>query len=150
MVHDDTMIDETALDSVLRDLLGYVLKRSSNLVTADAARVLEPVGLRITTYSALSVIVQTPGVTQTQLAAALSMERSNTVAILDALEKAHLIEKRRSDTDRRALALHPTQIGQLKQRQATLVLRNHEDRMFEDLSPIDRRTLVALLSRIKP
>lgn len=147
----DAMTDTTdiALDDGLRELIGYSMKRATTMVTADAARVLEPMGLRITTFSALTVICNAPGVRQTELAAALGMERSNSVAVIDTLEKSHWITRERSAQDRRAIALHPTTAGIMRQKQARLALLTHEDRMFADLSPIERRDLVKLLSKIR-
>ncbi len=145
----DTLLAASDLDTGLRDLIGYTMKRASTAVTADAARVLEPMGLRITTFSALSVICQAPGVRQTELAAALGIERSNSVAVIDKLEKSGWISRKRSAADRRAIALHPTPAGLQQQSQAHQALVAHEDRMFAGLTAEDRRTLVDLLSKIR-
>ena len=145
----DTILNAEDLDKGLRQLIGYSMKRATNAVTADAARVLEPLGLRLTTFSALTVICDAPGVRQTELAAALGIERSNSVAVIDALEKARWITRERSAADRRAIALHPTTAGILRQKQARLALMRHEDDMFAELSAMERRDLVRLLSRIR-
>ncbi len=136
------------LDRGLRPLVGYTMKRATNLMQADAARVLEPLGLRITTFSALSVICDTPDVTQSQLAASLNMERSNTVLIIDALEEAGLIGRHRVLTDRRSFALRATLAGVKRRRAALAVLEAHEDVMLGRLTTEERTTLVALLRRI--
>lgn len=136
------------LDAALRQLVGYTMKRTTNVMQADAARVLEPLGLRITTFSALSVICDTPDVTQSQLAASLNMERSNTVLIIDALEEAGLIGRHRVLSDRRSFALRATLAGMKRRRAAVAALEAHEDDMLADLSAQERATLVALLRRI--
>ena len=144
----DTTTVPFGLDRALRDLVGYTMKRATNLMQADAARVLEPLGLRITTFSALSVICDTPDVTQSQLAASLNMERSNTVLIIDALEEAGLIGRHRILTDRRSFALRATLAGSRRRRAADAALQAHEDVMLADLSAEERATLVGLLRRI--
>lgn len=136
------------LDGALRQLVGYTMKRATNVIMADAARVLEPLGLRITTFSALSVICDTPDVTQSQLAASLNMERSNTVLIIDALEEAGLIGRHKVLTDRRSFALRATLTGTRRRRAAVAALEAHEDAILAGLSPEERATLVALLRRI--
>ena len=136
------------LDRSLRQLVGYTMKRATNVMMSDAARVLEPLGLRITTFSALSVICDTPDVTQSQLAASLNMERSNTVLIIDALEEAGLIGRHRVLTDRRSFALRATLAGTRRRRAAVAALEAHEDAMLAGLSAEERATLVALLRRI--
>jgi DNA-binding MarR family transcriptional regulator len=138
------------LDRSLRQLVGYTMKRATNCMTADASRVLEPLGLRITTFSALSVICDTPDVTQSQLAASLNMERSNTVLIIDALEQAGLIGRHRVLTDRRSFALRATLAGTRRRRAAVAALEAHEDAMLSGLTAEERATLVALLRRIDP
>jgi DNA-binding MarR family transcriptional regulator len=145
----ETLIVPTVgLDRSLRQLVGYTMKRATHLMQADAARVLEPLGLRITTFSALSVICDTPDVTQSQLAASLNMERSNTVLIIDALEEAGLIGRHRVLSDRRSFALRATLSGIKRRRTAVAALEAHEDAMLSGLSAEERATLVALLRRI--
>lgn len=136
------------LDRALRQLVGYTMKRATNLMQADAARALEPLGLRLTTFSALSVICDTPDVTQSQLAASLNMERSNTVLIIDALEEAGLIGRHRVLSDRRSFALRATLAGMKRRKAAVAALEAHEDDMLSDLNAEDRATLVGLLRRI--
>ncbi len=142
------MVPTVGLDRSLRQLVGYTMKRATHLMQADAARVLEPLGLRITTFSALSVICDTPDVTQSQLAASLNMERSNTVLIIDALEEAGLIGRHRVLSDRRSFALRATLAGIKRRRAAVAALEAHEDAMLAALSAEERATLVALLRRI--
>lgn len=141
---------ETKLDASLRGIVGYAMKRATNLLQADAARVLDEHGLRITTYSALVVICDHPDVTQSQIAAALNMERSNTVLIIDALEQAGLIGRHRVPTDRRSYALRATLEGMKVREAATRALARHEDEMLRDLGADERAALMALLGRIGP
>jgi len=148
MADQNAALGEKPLDQGLRQLLGYALKRASAVATGDAARMLEPFGLRVTSYSVLCVICQTPGVTQTQLAAALAMERSNTVAIIDQLEKTGCIERRRSTQDRRVFDLHPLAAGHSLMQQATEALLAYENTTFAALSKDERQMLIRLLSRI--
>ena len=136
------------LDRGLRGLVGYNMKRAVHILQADAARVLDEFGLRITTFSALSVICDTPDVTQSQLAAALNMERSNTVVIIDTLEQADLIGRHRVPTDRRSYALRATLAGIKRREAASVALYAHEDRLLADLTPQERAQLIALLRRI--
>lgn len=143
-----TDVQAVGLDRALRQLVGYTMKRATNLMQADATRALEPLGLRLTTFSALSVICDTPDVTQSQLAASLNMERSNTVLIIDALEEAGLIGRHRMLSDRRSFALRATLAGMKRRKAAVAALEAHEDDMLSDLDAEDRATLVSLLRRI--
>jgi DNA-binding MarR family transcriptional regulator len=137
------------VDARLHRLLGYTVKRVSASMMADAARVLEPQGLRVTTFSALSVICDAPDITQSALAQALAMERSNIVVIIDALEEAGLIARHRTPGDRRAYALRATLKGIRRRDAALAALTVNEDRQLAGLSLQERDQLSALLRRIR-
>ncbi|MGR3321862.1 MAG: MarR family winged helix-turn-helix transcriptional regulator [Pseudooceanicola sp.] len=137
-----------APDRRLRGLVGYSMKRAYHMLQADAARVLDDLGLRITTFSALAVVCDNPDLRQSQLAEALSMERSNTVVIVDALEQADLIERRRVPSDRRSYALRVTPAGRKLCEEATIRLHAHEAEMLAGLDAGERETFIALLRKI--
>ena len=101
-----------ASDDTLRGYSGYRMKRAFNVVQSDLARVLKPFGLRMVTYSALTVIADSSGLRQSELARALDMERPNMVAIVDQLERKGWIQRNRVPTDRRAHALVLTEVGE--------------------------------------
>jgi len=145
--HTTPTADE--VDARLHRLLGYTVKRVSASMMADAARVLEPQGLRVTTFSALSVICDAPDITQSALAQALAMERSNIVVIIDALEEAGLIARHRTPGDRRAYALRATLKGIRRRDAALAALTVNEDRQLAGLSLQERDQLSALLRRIR-
>jgi DNA-binding MarR family transcriptional regulator len=144
-----TMPAGSALDLGLRSLVGYALKRVAAATTADAARALEPFGLRVTTFSALSVICDNPDVTQSALAQSLAMERSNIVIIIDTLEEAGLIGRHSMPGDRRAYALRATLKGLRRRDAAMMALRENEARQLVNLSPDEQRELAQLLGRIE-
>lgn len=137
-----------ALDRRLRTLTGYSLKKAYFKLQSDAVRVLDELGLRITTYSALTIICDTPDLRQSQLAEALSMERSNTVVVVDALEQADLIERRRVPHDRRSYALRATKAGRHLCAVATEALHKHETDMLTMLDAAERQELMRLLHKI--
>lgn len=137
------------VDARLHGLLGYTVKRVSSSMMTDAARVLEPQGLRVTTFSALSVICDAPDITQSALAQALAMERSNIVVIIDTLEEAGLIARHRTPGDRRAYALRATLKGIRRRDAALAALTVNEDRQLAALSPQERDLLSGLLRRIR-
>ncbi|MEJ6390820.1 MarR family winged helix-turn-helix transcriptional regulator [Gymnodinialimonas ulvae] len=98
-------------DSELRRLVGYNIQRAHSAVMGAVNRVLTPFGLRRASYSVLSVVVETPGLRQADVADVLAIERPNLVQIVDALERAGWITRRRAEDDGRAYELHPTLAG---------------------------------------
>ena len=60
-------------DSMAGELVGYNLKRSYLVVRNAAQDVLEPLELRVVSMTALSLIVDNPGIAPSQIADALQM-----------------------------------------------------------------------------
>jgi DNA-binding MarR family transcriptional regulator len=98
-------------DRHLQAFIGYAMKRAMSIIQADFARTLSEYDLRAVSFSALSIIVCEPGLTQTQLADALQIERSNLVTIIDELAGRNLIIRAAVAQDRRRHALMPTAAG---------------------------------------
>ena len=98
-------------DATMRGFVGYQIKRAFNVIQDDLAKTLKPFELRMLTYTALVLIVDNPGMRQSQLADAMDIERPNLVVIIDELERRELIVRDRVPTDRRAYALKATLAG---------------------------------------
>lgn len=136
-------------DRALKDLLGYNIKRVLSLVQTDLSRVLGEFQLRAVSFSALSVVVQSPGINQTELAEVLKIERSNLVQIIDELAGRKLIARTPVPGDRRRHALMPTVDGQTLQAAAQAAVMDHEDRVFQMLTDNERADLLRLLRKVR-
>ncbi|MFV0513489.1 MAG: MarR family winged helix-turn-helix transcriptional regulator [Jhaorihella sp.] len=136
-------------DATLRLFAGYYMKRAFNVVWADLSQTLRPFGLRMLTYSALTLIVDNPGLRQAQLASALAMERPNMAVIIDELDRRDLIRRDRDPTDRRAYALMPTPEGRQLCERATRAVKGHEARLFGFLKDDERAALLRALHRVE-
>ena len=89
-----------------------------------------------------------PGLTQTQVAAALGIKRTNFVGLLNELEKRTLAERRQVSGDKRSYALWLTPEGATLMRKLRPVLKAHESRMIAKVGEDGRDQLVALLHNI--
>ena len=136
-------------DSTLRGFIGYDLKRAMNAVRADLRRALEPFELRMLTLTALVLIVDNPGMRQSQLADAMDVERPNLVVLLDELERRELIVRDRVPTDRRAYSLKATLAGRRLYEQAIEAVKAHEARLFRGLDDDSRALLSEALRNIQ-
>ena len=136
-------------DDTLRRFLGYRLKRAYSSLRADLLARLEPLGLRITTYSALVLIVDNPGLRQSELASALDIKRSNIVAILDDLDARGWGVRQRDPLDRRVFTLSATASGLKVCRRALAMDTKHESRLLACLSSRETERLSALLEKIE-
>ena len=136
-------------DTTLRAFIGYDMKRALNTVLGDLAGVLAAYGLRMTTFSTLAVIRDNPGLRQTRLAEILMIERPNLVLILDDLEEADLVTRRRAPDDRRAYELTATPKGRRLCDQAIRAVNEHDARMTQGLDADEVAALHRALRRIE-
>lgn len=130
------------VDDTLRSLYGYQMKRTFNAIQSDLTRTLKPFDLRMLTYTALVLIVDNPGLRQSQLAEAMDIERPNLVVIVDELERRDLINRDRLESDRRAYALHATPAGRDLCAAAVAAVAAHEAAL---LGGIGREALSAAM-----
>lgn len=136
-------------DETLRSFFGYRMKRAFNVVQADLAETLKPFELRMLTYTALVLVVDNPGLRQSQLADAMDIERPNLVVLVDELEDRGLILRDRVPSDRRAYALKPTLAGQRLCRKAVAAVTAHEARLMRDVDSGLRDAAIDVMKRIE-
>ncbi len=141
--------EAAGIDSNLTDYLGYAMKRALSIVQSDLSRVLAGFGLRAVSFSALSIIVARPGLTQTQLADALQIERSNLVTLIDELAGRGLIVRAPVAQDRRRHALMPTASGKKLAAEAQDGVTAHERALFSCLTPAETQELKRLLLKFR-
>lgn len=143
------LVQQEPNDDGLRGHVGYNMKRAFHMIQMDVNATLTPFGLRMVTFSALVVVLENPGLRQSQLAELLAIERPNLVVILDELEQAGLLTRDRAPDDRRAYALHVTARGLALAEEARLAVSEHDRRMTEGLSDADLELVIAALRRIE-
>lgn len=140
---------EPITDNTLRQFQGYRIKRAFMVIQSDLTRVLNDLDLRMLTYSTLLMIVENPGLRQSQLSDALKIERPNLVVIIDELESRGLILRERMEHDRRAYALLPTLEGNRLAQKAVDAVRIHEARLTAGISDEELAQLNNILARIE-
>lgn len=133
----------------MRGLFGYNIKRAFSALQVDLLHVLGEFDLRMVPFSTLVMIVENPGLRQSQLADALAIERPNLVVVLDGLERRALITRDRVPTDRRAYALSATLAGHQLCEKAYRAVQAHETRYLERLSISERAALESALAKIE-
>jgi len=96
----------------LDNSVGYSLRRAQ-LSTYDAfSAAMKPFDVRPSQFAVLVLIRANPGLTQSAICAALGIQKTNFVALLDKLEALGLTERRKVGGDRRSSALHLTETGE--------------------------------------
>ena len=135
---------EVRLDP-LDGFVGYLLRRAQLAVFEDFARRFTPLGLSPAQFSTLVVIAENPDRRQSDIAAALGVQRPNFVALMDELERRGLAERVRSGSDRRANALRLTAEGDALLKRGLAVQSEQEAAIRDLLGEAERRRLIETL-----
>ncbi len=96
----------------------------------------------------LHILSATPGITQQALAALLGMVPSRLVALVDELESRGLMQRRRSEKDRRRHALVLTEKGRRALAAIGEISREHQRLLLASLTETEREQLTGLLQRV--
>jgi DNA-binding MarR family transcriptional regulator len=136
----------TADDSVVEfaGQLFFRLWRASHTRTAQA---LETIGLTPPLFALLNVLAARKGAIQQELGAAMGIDPSTMVSLIDQLEAAGLAKRRPRPTDRRAREVAITAKGRRALERSRALAMEAEEEVLGGLSPGERRQLVALLQR---
>ena len=125
-----------------------MLRRAQLAVFADFIATQRGAVARPGQFSVLSVIGRNPGITQSQLCAALGIKRANLVAVIDHLEELDLARREPSKTDRRSNRLRLTDAGQRTLQIALDDQAEHEARIMNLLGTAGKQALLKQLAKL--
>lgn len=123
-------------------LIDHLARVSRRAIDTDLSGCLRPRHV-----VALRLLDSRGPVTQHDLGAALSLDPSNVVGLLNELEERGLIERRRNPADRRRHIVSLSAAGSAELAQAYARFGLIEDELFSALSADERATLYELLVR---
>jgi DNA-binding MarR family transcriptional regulator len=132
----------------LSGLIGYALRRAQLAVFDEVIRDFADLDLRPAQFSVLALVGHRPGLKQSEVAAALGIQRANFVALLDGLERRDLARRAPAPSDRRCYALHLTAEGERVLALASARVAAVEARLEEKLGPGGREQLLGTLWRL--
>ncbi|MFG3305243.1 MarR family winged helix-turn-helix transcriptional regulator [Streptomyces wuyuanensis] len=147
MTVDDTMA--AAADSDPLDRLGFLLARHGAIANSRVHHAFETCGLALRQGTALMLLGTSGFMSQRTLAATLEVDPSIMVGILNDLESAHLVERRRDPSDRRRHIVAITQEGRCLLAKAQQAVTDVEEGLFADLAPEEITALRGLLARVR-
>lgn len=134
----------------LEHLLGYALRRAQVRVFQDFAVEMKEFGLTPGQLGALLLIDANKGLSQSELGAALGIDRSSVVPLIDRLQRRGWVRRAARASDRRAHALELAPGGTALMERLLPRLAAHEERIAAGLSPAERQRLFDLLARVAP
>lgn len=132
---------------ILEELVGYAVRRAQLSIYEDFAATLGVDGLTPQRFSSLVIIGSNPGISQTKLAEVMGIARSGVVSIIDTFEEASLVERQDSG-DRRSYNLQLTKEGQRQLKKYKNAVKEHDDRISQQLTENERQQLRELLGKL--
>lgn len=127
--------------------LGFLMNRAHQLARGRANQAARPTGLELSHAAVLST-VRSGGIrSQRELGAALGIDKSTLVRIVDDLERQGLVNRRRAPEDRRAYEIVITDEGERRLAEASELFRGAMVGLLEVLAVPEQRQLHDLLSR---
>lgn len=128
---------EPALTPLLSRLSRAVYRRTSD----------EMLGMRLKDYVALANLVDRTGISQQEMGSMLCVDANNLVILLNELEAAGLVLRRRDPSDRRRHLVDITPEGRQSLERAERAIAGVEDEMLRALSPKERTSLYRTLTK---
>ncbi len=128
------------------DMLGYELRRASVAVATALSNEVEPLGLRVSEATLLSIIGENPGCTQSEVGRALGAQPANLVPLVSRLVTSGLVARRQAEG--RAIALSLTESGVLLLAEVNAAFARHEARITRRMPAAMRAQTIAALRQI--
>lgn len=128
--------------------LNFLVARMRSLGSSRANQALKPLGLKVRSYSVLSLACSDIVPTQRDLAEFLALDPSQIVPLVDGLESSGLVSRMPDPKDRRSKVIVATDAGRKLYAQARKITKQNENETLEALTPDERLQLRDLLSRV--
>lgn len=126
----------------------FLATRAGALGAAVANRDLGTLGLRVRSFSVLSLACTSSPQTQKEIAEVLLLDPSQVVMLLDSLESRDLVRRIPDPSDRRARLVTATTAGQALYDAAKQVIDDANSNILGSLSSDEMATLRSLLQRV--
>lgn len=131
----------------LTDFVGYLVRRAQIAVFTDFMDALREVDLKPTQFGVLTVIHYNPGLRPSEVCAALDIQKTNFVSLLNELERRALVVRRAAGSDRRSYALYLTSQGEALLRRGNALQVAIEAQYQAKLGKDGREEFLRLLHR---
>jgi DNA-binding MarR family transcriptional regulator len=132
----------------LPKLLGYNIRRASQISWRTYVSSIGESKLRPGLFSLLCLVRVNPGIVQIELGTHLGVDKASIVALLDRLERAALIERRRCTRDRRRQGIWLTEAGSAELDALMSKVRRVEKHMTSRFSKAELDQFLIYLQRM--
>jgi MarR family transcriptional regulator, lower aerobic nicotinate degradation pathway regulator len=136
-----------APDTAVAEYAGQLFFRLWRVSHTRTAEALDSLDLTTARFALLNFLETHEGAIQQEIGAAMGIDPSTMVSLIDQLEDAGLARRRPHPTDRRAREVAITPKGSRTLEQARRLAADVEDEVLRGLSAAERRRLLTLLRR---
>jgi DNA-binding MarR family transcriptional regulator len=132
----------------LADWIGFHLRMAQIASFQNFGRLARDVDLSPGRFAALTVIGRNPGISQSELSRSIGSDKSTLTPAIGSLVKRNLVQRTRTDKDRRAYRLTLTPAGERMLRDLTGCARRHEADLESIVGPRERARFLRTLRKI--
>jgi MarR family transcriptional regulator, lower aerobic nicotinate degradation pathway regulator len=127
---------------------GYLFRRMQQIAVSVFVEECKAFDVTPVQFAALVAIRTHPGIDATRLSAVIAFDRSTLGNVIERLETKGYVERKPSPEDKRVRLLYLTRSGAALLRDIMPSVDRAQVRMLRPLKPADRKTLMALLTRL--
>jgi DNA-binding MarR family transcriptional regulator len=132
-------IDE--LEPKTEEMSGYLIKRAQAAIHVCLEEIVSAHGLAIPQYVVMSLLAETPGLANADLARRAFVTPQSMNEVLKHLESAGLVERRQNPANARILNAYLTRTGTRKRSAVSCQVQELEARLLSGLTSDERQTL---------
>lgn len=132
----------------LQDLFGFHLRQAYTPFGQAYRKAAASFRLKPSQFTVLVLIMHNPGCSQSELAEASNIERSNFVPIIDDLEQRGLLSREKAPEDRRSYTIQLTAKGKKLVAKAAKPILSESKQVSSVLTAEERSTLKRLLMKL--
>lgn len=140
--YNGTETEKTALDAFIK------LNRSTQSVATRCKKGIEDAGLTDTQFGILELLYHTGSQCQKSIGKRLLKSGGNITMVIDNLEKAELVKRTRSKTDRRFYDIHLTRKGETLIKKVFQIVLKDIVKIFCVLTPSEQKELARLTKKL--
>lgn len=132
--------------SRLEDKLGFRFRMAERAIYKNFV---QNVGMTPVQYSVFALVADNEGMAQGVIGEALNLDRASTMAIMDKIEKAGLVERRKSPEDRRRHAMYLTAKGRKEIVVIEQKVSSADDQLKQRLSDVQLQELIRCIDLVR-
>ncbi|MFI9345747.1 MarR family winged helix-turn-helix transcriptional regulator [Streptomyces sp. NPDC052773] len=140
--------EPAGLDFPLIRRTGYLLNKAGLILMEEAERALTAQGMRLRYFYVLAALDSDVSLSQQDLSRLLNLDPTTMVALIDEMEGAGHVERRRNPSDRRRYILRLTDDGRAALQRAGRAVDQVEEDFLSTVPEADRERLRTLLGEL--